>query len=462
MPSHSSRLLIALVVVLAFVAPHPAAAQDAGPIYIVQEGDTLIGIAFRFGTTVEALAAANGLADPGAIFPGLQIRIPGFEGVSGVLTTRSVAVGDSLESIALRYATPPAFLARLNRLVTPTRLYVDLPLIVPVDEEAVPVSAEIQIPSEGTTPLSLAVRTGSNPWIVAALNGDKTQLWHVPFSPRFLPGGTGAVDAFPGGVVSVDLDPIRPVQGDTTVFRVQLAGPGTVAGTLGTRELHFFPEAESGQHVALQGIHALQDPGLVEMTLTFATEAGETFEFVQPVRIEEGDYGREVLSVPAETVDPETTGPEDALIAAALAPASPTKMWSGPFLFPTDYFDSFPSFYGTRRNYNNTGWSYYHTGLDLYGNRGKPITAPAPGIVVFAGPLTVRGNTTYIDHGWGVYTGYLHQSEILVEAGQRVEAGEVVGAVGDTGRVTGPHLHWEIWVGGVPVQPFDWTGRAFP
>jgi murein DD-endopeptidase MepM/ murein hydrolase activator NlpD len=76
--------------------------------------------------------------------------------------------------------------------------------------------------------------------------------------------------------------------------------------------------------------------------------------------------------------------------------------------------------------------------------------------------LTVRGNATYIDHGWGVYTGYLHQSQLLVQAGDRVETGQLIGMVGNTGRATGPHLHWEVWVGGVPVQPLEWTSQSYP
>lgn len=104
---------------------------------------------------------------------------------------------------------------------------------------------------------------------------------------------------------------------------------------------------------------------------------------------------------------------------------------------------------------------YYHTGLDFYGQN-VPIYAPADGIVVFADALTVRGNATYIDHGWGVFSGYLHQSEMYVQAGDRVERGQVIGQVGATGRVTGPHLHWEIWVGGVPVEPLDWVAAIIP
>jgi len=83
-------------------------------------------------------------------------------------------------------------------------------------------------------------------------------------------------------------------------------------------------------------------------------------------------------------------------------------------------------------------------------------------VVVFAGPLVVRGNAVMINHGQGIYTGYMHQKEILVEEGDSVKAGQVIGIVGGTGRVNGPHLHLEVWAGGVQVDPEDWLARAYP
>jgi murein DD-endopeptidase MepM/ murein hydrolase activator NlpD len=84
-------------------------------------------------------------------------------------------------------------------------------------------------------------------------------------------------------------------------------------------------------------------------------------------------------------------------------------------------------------------------------------------MVVFAGKLTVRGNATMIDHGWGVYSAYMHQSEILVKPGDRVEAGQLIGRVGRTGlRITGPHLHFEMWAGGVQIDPMDWLTQEYP
>ncbi|MBN2676595.1 MAG: M23 family metallopeptidase, partial [Anaerolineaceae bacterium] len=69
---------------------------------------------------------------------------------------------------------------------------------------------------------------------------------------------------------------------------------------------------------------------------------------------------------------------------------------------------------------------------------------------------------TIIDHGWGVFTGYWHQADILVHPGDQVSAGQEIGTIGATGRVNGPHLHWEIWVNGVQVDPQDWLDRMYP
>jgi murein DD-endopeptidase MepM/ murein hydrolase activator NlpD len=76
--------------------------------------------------------------------------------------------------------------------------------------------------------------------------------------------------------------------------------------------------------------------------------------------------------------------------------------------------------------------------------------------------LTVRGNATIIDHGQGIFTGYWHQEEIDVKVGDRVEPGQLIGLIGATGRVTGPHLHWEIWVNGVQVDPIQWLENTYP
>ena len=94
-----------------------------------------------------------------------------------------------------------------------------------------------------------------------------------------------------------------------------------------------------------------------------------------------------------------------------------------------------------------------HRGLDLRGTEGTPIVACADGRVALTGDLYFSGNVVYINHGEGVFTAYLHMSKILVAQGQPVRKGEVIGLVGATGRVTGPHLHLSLLVQGVSVDP---------
>jgi len=108
---------------------------------------------------------------------------------------------------------------------------------------------------------------------------------------------------------------------------------------------------------------------------------------------------------------------------------------------------------GIGSDITTNGW---HSGVD-YGicSEANPydIYAPAAGKVVFAGLLTVRGNATILDPGWGIYSGMWHQEESLVVAGQTVQAGELIGKIGDTGRVTGPHLHWGVMLNRAMVDP---------
>ncbi len=121
------------------------------------------------------------------------------------------------------------------------------------------------------------------------------------------------------------------------------------------------------------------------------------------------------------------------------------------------------STFGRRRTYNGS-YNYYHTGQDftVYTANNLNIYAAAPGKVIFSDMLPIKGLFTIIDHGWGVYSGYAHQSESLVSPGQMVSAGDLIGYIGNSGRSVGPHLHWEVWVNGIPVDPLQWIEQSFP
>ncbi len=439
--------------------------QPDGPVYIVQEGDTLWSIAQRFGVSLEDLKEANRISDPSRLLVGTQLVIPGLEGVQGVLTTKTVAFGENLRSLSRRYHIPEEALIRLNRLTSPMELYVGANLIIPENNAAITPKSRLTL-KPGQSLLELAVLQGTNPWDLVHVNFLQGTWDALPGEILMLPeenvpDGPGAL---PGVFTEVEVKPLPLVQGKTTVVRLISPEEVALGGSLLGHDLHFFRD-EDGSYVALQGVHAMTTPGFYPLSIQGTLEDGTSFAFSQMVYVKDGGYHYEpTLNVPPETIDPANTQPEDQLWNSLPVPVTEERMWDGVFQSPVSplFADCYPSYFGSRRSYNGSPYNYFHTGLDFCGGVGAEIFAPAAGIVVYTGTLTVRGMATMIDHGWGVYSGYMHQSEILVKVGDRVEPGQLIGRVGGTGRVTGSHLHLEIWVGGVQVDPMDWLNQAYP
>ena len=134
--------------------------------------------------------------------------------------------------------------------------------------------------------------------------------------------------------------------------------------------------------------------------------------------------------------------------------------WSGPWLIPV--VGEVSGVFGSRRTYDGVPGDSWHHGHDIAANQGDPIVAPAAGVVVWTGELIVHGIGVIIDHGAGVYSGYWHMSLIAVREGMEVAPGDWIGNIGSTGLSTGPHLHWEVIVQGIDVDPVQWLGSDQP
>jgi len=176
---------------------------------------------------------------------------------------------------------------------------------------------------------------------------------------------------------------------------------------------------------------------------------------------------RKIFSTRRLSVDPRFVTPpeselpriarEQKLLGELLAAVSPARAWHGAFLKPVD--GAPVSNFGVRSVYNGTP-AGVHRGTDFAGAEGVPIRAPGGGRVVAAQDFYYSGNTVVIDHGLGVFSLLAHMSRMDVRAGDAVEAGQVIGAVGATGRVTGPHLHWTLRIGAAVVDPLSLLALA--
>jgi len=451
----TARLVLALAAALALLLhPSPAAAQTDYPYYVVQEGDSLYWVAAYFHTSVNSLMELNPLADPNTLKPGNLLKVPGFDGITGQFTRAPLPAGESARTLSRATGQDWDTLVRLNFLTSPNSLVSGqdfFRLNTPT-----PQLARLQLVA-GLNPIELGVYTNTNPWTVSLFNDRPSPQSLLVNDILFLPGDAAPTQASLLPLVTdITLSPAGLRQGKTQIITAQAAPGTTLSGSMLNHTLHFFPNKTSG-YTALQGIPRMAAPGLTSFTITAATPDGRVFTLESYGLVESVDYGYDLpLEVDPAELDPAITEPEYALLMDIVDETPPDKLWVVKFASPSPTPDEITSTYGRVRSYNGSEYVYYHSGLDYRGFNETPVFAPAPGVVVFTGELDVRGNTTIISHGWGVYTGYWHQSRIDVKVGDTVQTGQTIGYCGDSGRATGPHLHFDLLVGGVEVDPEDW------
>lgn len=467
-------LLSMLSMVLFLNTPVSAQEEQPGPIYIVQEGDSLWTIAVKFGVELVDLQQINNLSSD-QIAVGDRLVIPGFENIEGVIVTRSVPIGENIRSLSRQHRLSEENLRKLNGLISPAEMFAGSFLILPEQKETDTGLNKALLP-QGQSLFEVSILKDVNPWKFVTANQLNSQwnaisgdvyIYETPSSQNTDPVTAGAL---PEEISGMEITPLSPGQGTTALISVNAPEELSLSGSFMGQPMNIF-YYEDNTFTAIQGVHAMSDPIIYPLELTGTREDGSSFGFSQMFLISTVNYPYDrPLTVDPATIDPTVTGPEDAEWHQLASNVTSEKLWEGVFSIPSpleqEYClasgDCWSSRFGNRRSYNGSPYSSFHTGLDIVGRNGTEIYAPEAGIVVFTGPMTVRGNATMIDHGWGIYSAYMHQDEIFVQVGDRVEKGQLIGLVGATGRVEGPHLHWEIWAGGVQVDPLEWLTQAYP
>jgi murein DD-endopeptidase MepM/ murein hydrolase activator NlpD len=246
-------------------------------------------------------------------------------------------------------------------------------------------------------------------------------------------------------------------QGRTLTLRVPAAG---AASARATWRGGVFPMLRDGEEFwAVLGAGPLAALGVSDAAIEYYDAGGSLIGTgAEAVTVTYTEYPVEYIELPPgqiESITAEQVQYEVNTRAAVIARFTAEKLWSGPFLLPSTGPISAP--FGVGRSYNGGPVTSFHGGTDFAADEGAPVVAAAGGRVAFAGFFAQRGNSVLIDHGAGVFTGYHHLSRIDVAEGQAVAAGTTIGAVGATGLATGPHLHWELVVGGITVDPVFWT-----
>src|SRR5690554_1304424 len=470
-PVHRHAWLVLTVLTLLLSAPYPAAAQEgtnnrdtrsAVTVHVVQDGETVTSIAARYGLGVETLRRANALGAYDIITVGQRLIIPAADRIEAGAATATVGLGGSLDQIAARYRIPVEDLARLNRIANPAGLPAGQEVAVPA---ATPAGGPLVRVVDSLSLWRVALAHNISPTVLALANGVEHPALIAPGRLLSLPRDVEAPDdVMAAPLASVLLHPLPLQPGRTGGLRVETREPGTLTVTFLDSD---WPVVSEGtQHPALLPVDRWTDPGVYPLTLTSTGESGTSATLTQMVSIVDGGYPREVIRLTgaaAETLaNPADEAGEIAYVERTMSGFSEERHFAdGPFLLPTA--GVLASVFCTERAYNSDVFDRYHTGADLGGAPiGTPIYAPADGVVVDTGLLDARGYITIIDHGWGVYTGYWHQSAIFVRPGDTVTAGQQIGTIGNTGRSTAPHLHWEMRVHGVVVDPMQWVREEMP
>jgi len=246
-------------------------------------------------------------------------------------------------------------------------------------------------------------------------------------------------------------------QGEVLYLTVLPEGnPASVQGRLRDRTIPFFKTGREGEFGALVGIDMADEPATVNLTAAITYLDGHR-ERVFRVVVQAEEFRVQSMTLPKEQVEPDADAlkrinREQEKVKAVLAGLTPERLWTGGFLVPVE--GTVTGAFGSKRILNGQPRNQ-HSGEDIAAPLGAPVKAANDGVVRLMDDEFFSGISVILDHGLGLFTMYFHLDSATVKEGARVKRGDVIGTVGQSGRATGPHLHWAAWLNGSRVNPFS-------
>jgi len=259
--------------------------------------------------------------------------------------------------------------------------------------------------------------------------------------------------------LELELSTREPVQGEIVVVAVKGEPRTELRASWSGGKLHFWGNgSDDGAQFTLLGVDLLRKPGTYPLTVDARLSSGESVGCSTDLSVRDGGFPVQRLTIDNRYVE---LSPEDLArsrretnqLLKIFRATTSAPLWDGGFQLPLENAKASGSF-GKRRILNDQPRSP-HSGEDFSVPAGTPVRSPQGGRVALASDLFFTGNTVVVDHGLGLYTFYAHLQTMAVEAGAMVAVGELLGRVGSTGRVTGPHLHWAARLNYTRVDPLD-------
>jgi len=207
----------------------------------------------------------------------------------------------------------------------------------------------------------------------------------------------------------------------------------------------------NGQRFGLLAVSVKDKPGAYAVTVS-SSASGHMQNL--PILIRKTIFPSQNVKLSAEIEALHSTPEELALLTAFKDTISDTRSWADPLAPPVSGCMTSP--FGVKRLHNGKPTGEYHGGVDQRTPEGEAIRAVAAGNATFAKQFNVLGNAVGIDHGQGLESMYLHMTRLVVAPGATVQRGDILGYAGSTGRSTGPHLHWVLYVNSINVNPAQW------